>query len=396
MTPREHSQRVLRDWSGQTLPLFAIIVPGLLALMALGMDGAQIFLERRDAQSAADLAALSGVRELPDSATNAKAVAKVVGAANGYQQSQIIPVSPYNGDSSKIEVTVNSSVSTFFMPILTFFGGGDHTTVAVSARAVAEQEQASPSGGGYAIFALEDSCSGGEVYKTIDWSGSNSNVTGLVHSQSGILMGGSSNTIDGPTTYECHGLFQNGGGGNSFNPSPAVADNAPPVTYTYADYNTSSVCDFYGPTDDKWDLDSDGSVWQNSSTLKTGVYCTRASGDKAEIVLPRSDVSGEVTFVAGYAIDISGQNLDLTAHLDDILFFSNGNDDKAITWQGSDGDYTGLIYAPRGTAETSGSSGSTLTGGIVADRVKWGGSDITLIGTIGAGAGSAQKIGLIE
>jgi hypothetical protein len=64
--------------------------------------------------------------------------------------------------------------------------------------------------------------------------------------------------------------------------------------------------------------------------------------------------------------------------------------------QGSDGDYTGLLYAPNGTADYSGSNNNSLTGGIVADRIKWSGSGLTLIGNIGAGGSGAQTIALIE
>ena len=401
MTRRSDTRRDRREWSGQTLPLFAIIVPGVLALMALGMDGAQIFVERRDAQSAADLAALSGVRELPDSATNAKSIAKTVGAANGYLQSQIIPVSPFNGDSSKIEVTVNSSVTTFFMPILAFFVGGDHSTVAVSARAVAEQTQAVSSGGGFAIFALE-SCPSGE--KSVDISGSDSDIVGEVHSNSDVYFSGSDNTVTGPTTHTCGSpSFHNGGGGNTFNPAPAADSFRPdPINLVRSDF----TCDFIAPSTGDWDLSSDGSWWvggsKDSKTLRAGTFCAR--GSSGFIKLSDSDIvveevvsgSGGVSFVAQCCIDISGSNFDLHPHEHDVLLFSEGNSDVAIKMAGSSGDWLGAIYAPNGTAEVSGSGNINLIGGIVADRVKLNGSSINLDGGSGPSVSGPQTIALIE
>jgi hypothetical protein len=53
--------------------------------------------ERREAQAAADLSALAGVLSLPDSPGDAVADARQVGAAHGYRQSQIVPVTPHGG-----------------------------------------------------------------------------------------------------------------------------------------------------------------------------------------------------------------------------------------------------------------------------------------------------------
>jgi hypothetical protein len=318
--------------SGQTLPLFAIMVPALLALMALGLDGAQIFLERRDAQAAADLAALAGARSLPDDAAEAENDAVAIALANGFVISKDADVeTPYDSDDTKIEVTVSAEVGTFFMPILDMFLPGEYSTVDISARAVAQSQQEPSTGGGYAMFSLETDCDADEAYKAIDWSGSNNNVTGSVHSDTSILMGGSSNSIVGPTTFNCD--LDLSGSDNTFDPDPVAKDAEPPLAFDYADYNNASVCDFYGPTDDTWDLHSDSSVWQDATTLKSGVYCTRASGDKATIILSRQYASGTVTFVAGYSVDLPASNVTLDPYIDGILNFSNGPDEKAIMWQ---------------------------------------------------------------
>ncbi|MFO7530840.1 MAG: hypothetical protein R6W93_00150, partial [Candidatus Limnocylindrales bacterium] len=63
---------------------------------------------------------------------------------------------------------------------------------------------------------------------------------------------------------------------------------------------------------------------------------------------------------------------------------------------GSGGTWAGLIYAPNGTAEVSGSSNFNFTGGIIGERVKLNGSDATINGDAGLPAAPEQSIALVE
>jgi Flp pilus assembly protein TadG len=53
-----------RGSSGQALVLFAVFLIGLVAILALGLDGGNIYLNRRRAQNAADAGATAGARVL--------------------------------------------------------------------------------------------------------------------------------------------------------------------------------------------------------------------------------------------------------------------------------------------------------------------------------------------
>lgn len=393
---------------GQTLALFAILAPGLLALMGLGLDGAQIFLERREAQGAADLAALAGVRSLPDDATTAAADARTVGTAHGYASTQVLPVTPFGGDQSKIEVTIDSSVSPLFLPVLGVFGLGDFSSVDVSARAVAQAEWVTATSDGYAVFALEGCPS---LEKSVDISGSSSILVGRVHSNSDVYISGSTTSFSGDVTSVCgagYPAFHDGGGGNTYDPAPANGVTEPdPLGYAISDFS----CDFYAPSTGTWDLSSNGVWWvggsKNSKTLRPGTYCAR--GSDGTIKLGDSDIAiddivvdevyygpGGVTFVAPYQVEISGSNFQLMPHEKDILFASYGNTDVAIKVSGSGGTWAGLIYAPNGTAEVSGSSNFNFTGGIIGERVKLNGSDATINGDAGLPAAPEQSIALVE
>jgi hypothetical protein len=394
--------------SGQTLALFAILAPGLLALMGLGLDGAQIFLERREAQGAADLAALAGVRSLPDDPTLAVTDARTVGVAHGYTQAQVVPVTPYGGDQSRIEVAIDSSVSPLFLPALSILGLGDFSSVDVSARAVAQAEWITATSDGYAIFALEGCPS---LQKSVDISGSSSFLVGRVHSNSDVYISGSTTSFNGDVTSVCgsgYPAFHDGGGGNTYDPAPTTGVTEPdPLGWLLTDW----ACDFYAPSTGTWDLASNGVWWvggsKSSKTLRPGTYCAR--GSSGTIKLGDSDIvisdivvdevyygPGGVTFVAPYKVEISGSNFQLKPHERDALFVSYGNTDVAIKVSGSGGTWAGLMYAPNGTAEVSGSSNFNFTGGIIGERVKLNGSDATINGDAGLPAAPEQAIALVE
>jgi hypothetical protein len=382
---------------GQSLAFFALVLTLLMGFMALGLDAGNLFIQRRDAQSVADLAALAGARDLPGAPTSARTVALAIAAANGYPTGACPPVvagatcvtvtTPYGLDTRRIEVQILRAVPTFFMPILGV------PTVDVGARAVARAESTSTAA--HAIFAGRSTCPDSESYKTLDWSGSNINVVGEVHSNEGILVGGSGNSVTGATTYVCTSEFDGGGSTNRYTPAAQkVAAQPWPVTYTTADFPCTYPT--AGPRSGTWDLSVNGEWWVGGNAslklLKPGVYC--ATGPGGIIKLGYSGITGSnVTFVATEQVEISGSNFVLTPHTKGVLIYSQGTSDTAVKISASGGAWAGMIYAPRGTAEVSGSENMTLAGSIVADRVKLNGSNFTITaGTTSSGVNTLQLV----
>ena len=395
----------VRESRGQTLTMFALFAPIVLAIMGLGLDGAQIFLERRNAQTAADLAALSGAVTLLESdAASAKAKAKATALANDYANTQVEAVSPYLGQTDRIAVTVTSSVRTHFLPVLGLLGLGDFTNVPISARAVAQTGLVGGTSGGFAIFALQ-TCP--TTQKAVDFSGSTSVVTGDIHSNADVYFSGSSNTVEGATTYVAgcgFPAYVNGGGGNTFEETPTSTTIQPdPIALARTDF----TCDFIAPSTGLWDLSNNGAWWVGgtklSKTLRAGTYCARGTTD-GSIKLGDSDIriedvvagNGGVTFVAQYQIEISGSNFDLHPHEHGVLFAAYGNTETALKLAGSGGDWQGSMYAPNGTAEISGSSNLNIAGSIVGERVKISGSNFNINGNGGEGGAGPQQLALVE
>jgi type II secretory pathway pseudopilin PulG len=125
---------------GQALILIALAIVGMIGLVALAIDGGNVFSNRRSAQNAADAAALAGALarvknpDLPpaDLSALAKAAALARATSNNFttDASNTVTVNnppgagcsgtsgPYAGNAEYIQVIIRTTVSTFFAPVV--------------------------------------------------------------------------------------------------------------------------------------------------------------------------------------------------------------------------------------------------------------------------------------
>lgn len=372
---------------GQSLVLFVVILPGLLAVCALGLDAGNLYLQRRQMQAAADLAALAGARLLPD-ASSAIARAQQTATANGYS-STVAVTTPYGGDATRIEVRITHPVPTFFLPILGV------PQMDVSARSVA-RTTAGAVANPYAIYVGLTSCAGipSDAFK---WTGSDSTIIGQVHSNAGIKISSGGNTWTGGTTYKCNNAFVDSGTGNVYSPAPVSvpADMNPPVSHTWEEFCPGT----YYHASGKWDLSQNGLWWlggtKSSKVLMPGVYC--ADGVSAEIVLSTVGVTAtNVTLVSRGVIRLSGGDFRLTPNPSGLgaamVAFGSGSD--AIKSSAGIGA-SGLLYAPNGEISFTGPASGVYNGSIVARTLSVSGVNFTLIASPSAAA-AQQVLQLIE
>jgi uncharacterized membrane protein len=82
----EIRERPPRRDGGQVLVVFALALVVLLGFGGLALDGGSAFAQRRDQQTAADLAALAAANDFLISGVETQAVARAraVAASNGY------------------------------------------------------------------------------------------------------------------------------------------------------------------------------------------------------------------------------------------------------------------------------------------------------------------------
>jgi len=137
--------------------------------------------------------------------------------------------------------------------------------------------------------------------EALEWSGSESTVLGITHSNGGVKVGGSDNTFTGGfTSVEA---LDNGGSDNDYSPEPEeVGELAWPLTHVRADYEPggraalAAGANYYDLTsecrrEDKWDVDV-----QNTE-LANGLYWV-----PCEVVFSASNLSGEISVVSTESI----------------------------------------------------------------------------------------------
>ncbi|MCF0135864.1 MAG: hypothetical protein HUJ69_05520 [Lachnospiraceae bacterium] len=125
-------KKLIRNEAGQSAVLVVLMLAIILGCAALGIDAGRVHIEQQDLQNAVDLAALAGASKLP-SVTNARTKAEAIAAENGAVGGTLTVNTPYNGDTSKVEVIYTTTLEYTFAKVI----GYDKTEITV--RAVAER-----------------------------------------------------------------------------------------------------------------------------------------------------------------------------------------------------------------------------------------------------------------
>ena len=374
------------DERGQMAFLMVLTLPVLSIFMALVVDVGVWFLDHRVAQNQVDAAALAAVQDLP-AANTTQATATVdnwlTKNGSGPEDISCLEYSDRNGDGlfDTVRVCIERQSPGFFSTLsgipFVYVGAGAVATV------IPGQQPSEP----YAIFANHD-CP--DASPAVQGPGSVNIITGGVHSNCDLMLNGSSNTVTGPVTFV--GDVTVPGSGNVCNGSPCelvavqVSPVSMPINYTFADV----PCDYTGVED----LRARPQYWRDSglTRLKDGVYCN----ETGKLTLSGGGVEGNVTLVAA-EIDLSGSDYTLTPYWNDILLFATSNEPSAVVASGSEGSWTGIIYAPNGEAQVAGSAGLSLVSSIIADTVVLSGSNFSIKAIMGAPAGTGTpQIALVE
>lgn len=278
-TVRRKSER------GQAIVLLALGIMGLVGMTALAIDGGNAFADKRNAQDAADTAALAAaLAEVRGNDSSALALS--FAAQNGYDNdgtSNTVtyhnpPISgPYTGDNEYIQIFITSEVETFFAPVI----GVETTTNTVEAVARAKPPTTESLYDGNAIVGL--SPDNNAQYCAFD--------------------SGHSNAVE--WTLKGGGIFSNGCAYSKNHDSvtlptdPAKCVTAVDEAYNFTcmqggqtsqEYSTEDIAAMMPPTPACNDTASGGyNVPDNPSnfTFENGVYCVSDFDDfsKEDIVL---------------------------------------------------------------------------------------------------------------
>jgi hypothetical protein len=217
--------------------------------------------------------------------------------------------------------------------------------VALAGETLGATQHAGP----WMIFAFDDRVQNDPTDdKHVQISGSTNAFDGDIKSNGDYHASGSNNIFDGIVRY----YDVNVPGTNTYN-AGTPAQEAFAATYP------GTLAAFVVPTCDFGDFTADTDLVLTDASAD-GTYCRR----DGKISIGDSNVTGVFTLltqpteVGKGLIEISGQNVTLSPDADGVLAYTTSTSDSAIEWKGSNGNGTGLFFAPNGHIDIEGSDGT--------------------------------------
>jgi hypothetical protein len=392
----------LRHEAGQTVVLFAIMLPLFLGLGAIAVDVGYWYVVKKTAQDAADAAALAAARELPGGCDEAEAVGHDYGVQNMPSATTIDVTTPCEDTAigpDSVEVAVTAQAETFFGRL---FGLMD---VTVTQRAVAQRLDRP---GNLAIFVHDEpECVDGHG---LEFEGKNTNVNGMIHSNSRFrISDGPFWAADGTISRNnCTSSIEQGvvsAFGNGDPPGREPRDVFQtlnwPAWFTPADFGWFSYCTYKGTnievTAQEVRITGPDQVVVHDGTLPSGTYCATES-----FVLTGDGVRGSITVLAP-SIIVSANDTQLRPYSGaKMLFFALANadfnpdndgslsgggnpdcqpDSGADMWlDGAGNRWSGVVFSPCGRVVVNLTGPQSLEGSMVAQRVRVDGDGFDMIG----------------
>lgn len=389
----------LRDENGQMLVLTALSMMLLFGFMALAVDVGLLFRARRQAQTAADAAAVAAALdyEYNISRTSAQNAGYTAATANGYDHTKsgitvtvnVPPNSgPKNAAQGYAEAIVGSSNPTVFMSMFNFHN------VEVSARAVAGIGGPGPA----CIYTL------GTAGITGSGSGAINASNCTIDDNGNITLSGNESII--AQKINLFGTAVESGGG-SITPTPVrsrtVADPLASVTPPTVPGVCNGTISFTTPN-------SPGCYQQvvtssgGTINLNAGTYIINGS------IISSGNLNivgtGVTLYLAngGGIIGSGSVGLNLTAPTsgpyDGIALWVTGS--SGLTLSGATTtNFNGILYMPNGSLTVSGGTGMTLNSDLIVQNFTFSGTTtlqnyVATNASTALGSGGASTFSMVE
>jgi Flp pilus assembly protein TadG len=371
--------RFVKSRSGQVMVLVAVLLIGLVAMLALVLDGGNAYLQRRNLQNAVDAAALASAYRAAQGVSDSSVRATLIEYAitrNGADSASAVylPSGARVGAGSvppgttALRLTVTQTVSTFFAGAV----GLGHITMTGSATAGFQTQSAGC--GSYAVWAHSQTC-----LNSIDWSGSGGLINGKVHSNAKVSVSGSDHTINGNCEYVTS--YAQSGSDQHITYVRVSASPNYPVNFNIVDYRPGGRAALAAQAAGKYFVHTGNwSVSGSGQTIPTGLHYVTGNAS-----FSGSGNKGTFTVVAEGTADISGSGHTFAQYIDGLFVFSNYERSGApkctsaiCNVSGSGSNYTGVIFAPKGKISFSGSGQLITRGSLIGWAVDVSGSGFTL------------------
>jgi Flp pilus assembly protein TadG len=396
-------KRSLSKRRGTVAALVAILMPVMIGVTAIGLDGGLLFLQRRQAQSIADAAALAGAYAINKGATfsAAQTAAISIGTQNGVTISSSQVTQPQTGYVA-VSVTVTNPRCFSAM-----WGAGNMSAVATAV--------ARGSGSAYstaAILVLAPTGTSVTLSGTTQITAKNGPVIVDSTSSSSVVSSGSP-SITAPVLDLSGQILFSGS-----NPNKAT------VTNTGQANTPDPLSGIVAPSSSGMTVQSGSTISLSGSstrTLSPGVYDggITLSGSSAVTLNPgvyyinggginlsgSSGISGDGVFIyntGGGAVNLSGSGTIALSPMTSgqyqgITVFQDRTSSTAATMSGgSNFANTGTFYFPDAKLTLSGTSGVASVGAQIIAK------DLTFSGTAGiqvnydTSVASSSTVGLIQ
>jgi Flp pilus assembly protein TadG len=348
---------------GQILIVIVLAIVGLAGMAGLVVDGGNAFLDRRNAQNAADSAVLASALARVRGDSDWTGVAIASAAENGYNNDGVkntvvlySPPSngPYAGDVNYIQVTITSHVTTYFARII----GRSELINIVEATARTKMPEMKQLLNGAAVVSLAPS------------SDCNNNRSFWVHGEATLDISGGSVFIN--SSNRTCALVQNGSGSVRLEPgysievvggasiqkplllTPGVSVGVAPIPYPPPFFMPELGCggkmaqvsaDGSSMSPGNWDEEFPP---EGVSRLESGIYCLNDGMDiqhdleGSNVVFKVED--GEVRFGSNAKIVLDAPNSGKNAGL--LIYVPMENHNKVVLNGGSGSSFKGTILAP--------------------------------------------------
>lgn len=437
-----------RSERGQAIVLLAVVIVVLLGFTAVAIDGGMIYADRRNAQNAADAAALAGALEIVNSKNITRAIdtAGVSLEANGYEiansHREVTYHTEWNGYYYLVTVTLTDTTPTYFAQIIY---GGELTNVVT---AVAKAKPSQPAAPGMAIMAMSETCAHNAKGSLIGLAGGGSD--GVIRTYDGNML------VNTPGTATCALRPPSSSGAEGIVAEPGEDEDGNPVIYniySVGSYNYSGVPKI-SPVPIKTNInggapitdplahlptpqcsgpggkDADGNYLPGnynylptgtptSGYLKPGIYCIDGgknmggsvySGEDGNVLLYLKD--GSIKISGGDTLKISGPRADncsgtvgdptATCTFAGLAIFIDRDNHESLDINGNGELKTeGSIYHIGGTVSAGGGGNSpddyVVKGQIIANRVHSNGhADFTVTYDAGNVVWVASQLSLVR
>jgi len=361
---------------GQALVLIALAIVGLAGIAGLVVDGGNIFLDRRNAQNAADSAVLAAALTRVESSGSPPATAIASAKKNGYNNDgvtnkvevHIPPISgPNKGNSEYIQVIITSHVKTYIASVV----GWRSVTNRVTAVARTKPSEIRQILNGQAVISLAPTsdCMNDVAFylhgeSTLDITGggvfvnSNNNQCAFVQQGSGSIRIRDNHNINivGTASIQKPLLL-----------TPSVTVGSGPIGYPPPFFMPKVGC---GSKDAEVSEDGTGMSpgnWGEAfpppgvTHLDKGIYCLSDGIDITGDIEGHNVVlkveKGEVHFNGGANISLDAPNSGELAGL--LLYLPMKNTSKVVLNGGAESNIQGTILAPASTIHINGNDAAS-------------------------------------